>query len=40
MKREGKGGLFQALRYCQMLWMARSGGVLLDHQTVLEFLSI
>ena len=29
-----------AVRYCQMLWMARSGGVLLNHQTVLEFLSI
>ena len=39
---EGMGEAAPAfgMRYCQMLWMARSGGVLLNHQTVLEFLSI
>ena len=34
------GGEEVEQRYCQMLWIARSGGVLLNHQTVLEFLSI
>ena len=42
-QRSGRGTLrvnASHQRYCQMLWMARSGGVLLNHQSILELLSI